>query len=597
MATIPERIAALRAAMEEQGVFDYIVPSADEHLNEYLPRWRGRREFMSGFDGSAGDLLIGRDDAWLYADGRYHLQAETQLANTGVQLMRVGTAGAKGLVAHLEERARKHPGLVVGIDPMAVPLQFAENLRRRIERHGASLREVSGNLVDPIWTDRPEPVRSQLLALPPHWTGRTATEKVDDIREDLKKVDAESVAVVKLDQIAWLLNLRSHDDIPYNPVFESFLYLDRESVHLFLRGADARLPNDVEAVPGLSVHEYADWAPFVSNASGKVVVDPAGTTLGVASALEAAGCDVHRMLSPLERRKAHKNPVEQDAMIRANLRASVAKTRALLWLKRAVAAGGCVTESGFRDKIESLYREQEDYFGLSFNTIAATGRNAAIIHYGECDETPLEAGHLFLIDSGAHIAGGTTDDTRTVAVGTCDGESKKVYTLVLKAHINAARQTIPDGAGGAALDALCRAPMWNAGLNYDHGTGHGVGAFLCVHEGPFAIAEKERRQNATHPLSAGIISSIEPGYYRPGWGGVRIENLYLYRQLDAGPDGRKWLQLDPVTWIPFDPALIDDTLLETPERQWIAWYHGECVKRLSPHLPDDERAELEALVS
>jgi Xaa-Pro aminopeptidase len=583
--------------MAEHGLDDYLVPSSDEHLNEYLPHWRRRREFLSGFTGSAGDLVVGRNDAWLYADGRYHLQAEIELSGSTIDAMKLGTPGSRPVIKDLVARATAHPGHVVGIDPMVVPVGFAEELRRGLEDAGARLVGVPGNLVDPQWSDRPDPATRPLMALPLQWAGVTAADKVRQIRDDIAATGAESLVVVKLDQIAWLLNLRSFDDVPFNPVFEAFLYLNRDGVHLFLRTAATRIPGASEVVPGIQVHPYDTFPEFLSGIRGTVLVDPGGVTLGVTSALQEAGCTLKRAPSPIEERKAIKNEREQEAMVLANLRASLAKTRALLWLRRQVQAGQPLTEAGFRDHIEALYAEQPDYYGLSFNTIAATGPHGAIIHYGACDDTPLEEGHLFLIDSGAHIAGGTTDDTRTVAVGTCDDEARRIYTLVLKGHINAARQLIPDGSTGACLDTLARAPLWRAHLNYDHGTGHGVGAFLCVHEGPFGLSERERRPNAVTPLRAGIVSSIEPGYYRPGWGGVRLENLYLYRRVEPDAEGgRAWLALDPLTFIPFDTALIDDTLLEPEERAWLTDYHGSCLQRLSPHLPEDERQELREMV-
>ncbi len=596
MGTIPERITALRAAMAEHQVDDYLVPSSDEHLNEYLPLWRTRREFLSGFTGSAGDLLVGREDAWLYADGRYHLQGEEELEGSGISLMKVGAEGARTLLADVRHRAERHAGLVLGIDPMVVPVAVAEALRKALEESGGQLKELPGNLVDPLWHDRPRPATEPLIPLNSAWSGRSPAEKLADVRADLKRVGADSVTVVKLDQIAWLTNLRSREDIPYNPVFESFLHVEMDAVHLFLLGGDARMPEEADPVPGLTVHRYEDYPAFLQRASGPVLVDPSRTTAGVVSALQAAGCDIVRGLSPLERLKAVKNEAEQAAQVRANLAASVAKTRALLWLRRQIAADATVTEESFKDHLEALYQEQEDYQGLSFNTIAATGPHGAIIHYGACDDTPLEQGHLFLIDSGAHIGGGTTDDTRTVAVGPVDADARQAYTLVLKGHVGAARQLVPDGSNGSALDALARAPLWNAGLHYDHGTGHGVGAWLCVHEGPFSIAERGSRTFSGEPLRDGHVSSIEPGYYKAGWGGVRIENLYIYRAVEPDDSDRRFLRLDPITWVPFDLELIDDSLLNEEERRWIDDYHRGCLERLSPLLPETDRYELNALL-
>jgi Xaa-Pro aminopeptidase len=297
-------------------------------------------------------------------------------------------------------------------------------------------------------------------------------------------------------------------------------------------------------------------------------------------------------LSPVEEAKSIKNETERACMARASLRASVAKTRALLWLEREVEAGRRVTEASFRDAIERLYSEIEGYRQLSFPTISATGEHAAVIHYGAADETELRPGELFLVDSGIQMDGGTTDDTRTVAIGDPTPEQRAVYTRVLRSHIAGATQIFPEGTPGAALDAVTRVPLWAARLHYEHGTGHGVGAFLNVHEGPFALAEAKGRPAATRPLRPGMITSVEPGYYRPGFGGVRLESLYEVVEADTDADGRRWLQLSPLTWVPFDPKLIDLDALDHRERSWLREYHENCIRRLEPHLSAEEAAEV-----
>jgi Xaa-Pro aminopeptidase len=443
----------------------------------------------------------------------------------------------------------------------------------------------------------PTPQASPLLPVPLAWSGQSTSEKLALLRSDLSRSGAHALVAVKLDQIAWLLNLRSQSDVPFNPVFESFLILEPTACHLFVRDPWTRVPAALRSDLGdVQIHDYDDFARGLSRIQGPVLIDPTGVTAGVVSTLEQQGTKILRALSPIEIRKAVKNPAEQEAMRRANLRASVAKTKALLWLRREHAAGSLVTERRFREVIEAAYREQPEFFDLSFDTIAATGPHGAIIHYGGADETPLEEGHLFLIDSGAHIGGGTTDDTRTVAVGRASAEARRIFTLVLKGHINAARQIIPEGIPGTALDALARAPLWNAGLSYDHGTGHGVGAFLNVHEGPFSLSDRERKPHLGQPLREGIVSSIEPGYYRPGFGGVRLENLYLYVKADLAGATRPFLRLEPLSYIPFDPELTEESLLDPPEKAWLAQYHQQCLDKLRPHLKETERYELQALL-
>lgn len=590
---IPQRLQALRAAMREHGLTHYLVPSADEHVNEYLPLWRARREFASGFTGSAGDALVGLEDAWLFTDGRYHLQAERELAGSTYELSKVGAAGHDSLA----ERLRVLPaGARVGVDPMVLPIATAQAYRAVLGRVGGELVGVRGNLIDPLWSDRPAPATSELVPVDLAWVGRSCAEKLAALREDLAAAGADATVVVKLDQIAWLTNLRSRDDVPFNPVFEAYAFVDGEALHLFLHGGERRLPAAARRdLPGLAVHEHGDFLTFLTalDRERRVLLDPSGTTLGVQEALAAnPRVALVEARSPIEDAKARKNEVEQESMRRANRRASGAKARALAWLRAELAAGRRVTERRFRERIEELYEGLEDFWGLSFNTISATGANGAVMHYGEAADVPLEPGQLFLIDSGSQVGGGTTDDTRTVAVGEPTAEQRRLYTLVLKSHVASASAVFPSGVPGTALDSITRGPLWREGLNFDHGTGHGVGCFLNVHEGPFALAERERKPFATNPLLPGMVTSIEPGYYRPGWGGIRLENLYLVVEDHVDDTGKAWLRFEPLTFIPFDRRLIDDELLDERERDWLEGYERRCREELAKELEPAEVAGL-----
>ncbi len=601
--SIPERLTGLRAAMRDHGLTHYLVPSADEHINEYLPVWRERRAWASGFTGSAGDLLLAlaEDETFLFTDGRYHLQAEEQLEGSGIGLKKVGQKDVKGLGETLEELAKRHgTAMKLGYDAAVLAIDAEASLRKRIEPHGAGFDAVAGNLVDGLWTDRPTPPETRLIACPAEWTGADLAAKARTLREELAKLDADAIAVVRLDQIAWFTNLRSTDDVPYNPVFESFLYVDGAGVHLFLRAPDRRLPDGFgAAVAGFAMHPYDAFVDFLRDlGGGRVLVDPERTTAAILAALvKNQRVKVVRGLSPIESRKAIKNATELECMRRANLMASVAKTRALIWLDKRVAAGDVVTERSFKERIESYYAEIDGFRGLSFNTISSTGPHGAIIHYGAADETPLEKGDLFLIDSGIQMDGGTTDDTRTVLVGEGTDEQRRKYTLVLKGHIHAARQVFPEGTAGAAIDAITRAPLWSDALNYDHGTGHGVGAFLNVHEGPFGIAETKRRGYAARALEPGMITSIEPGYYEKTFGGVRLENLYTVEARQVGDGSRAWHGFAALTWIPFDRRLIVRSLLDEADRAWLDGYHAECRARLEPHLDEVERDALRTMTA
>jgi Xaa-Pro aminopeptidase len=587
MNSIQDRLSSLRAAMRSHGVSHYLVPSADEHINEYLPRWNARREWMSGFSGSAGDLLVGLDPAetYLFTDGRYHLQAERQLAGSTITLERVGTKDAKTLGQKIGELAKAQGArFVLGFDPAVLAIGTVEALEKLVAAYGARLAPITGHLVDALWHDREQPPTSALLACPTEWAGATVAQKLEALRQRLAKSEATALAVVKLDQIAWLLNLRSLDDVPYNPVFEAFLFVDAQSVLVFLHGPSSRLPREAHAtIPGLVAHEYREFFPFLERvADARVSIDPDATTQAVLAALtRAPRTTVVRAASPIEATKAVKNDQELRCMERANLLASFAKARALRWLEERVAEGATVTEASFRDHIEAYYADLPGYRGLSFNTISATGKNGAIIHYGDAGDHPLRNGELFLIDSGIQCDGGTTDATRTVAVGTPSAEQRRLYTRVLQAHIGGAKALFPEGTSGAAIDALVRAPMWSDGLNFDHGTGHGVGAFLCVHEGPFAIAEPKRRANAVVALTPGMITSIEPGYYRADFGGIRLENLYVVKDLNRVVDGKRYFGFEPLTWVPFDERLIDRAELTKAELAWLDHYQAEAALRLA----------------
>ncbi|MBK9388330.1 MAG: aminopeptidase P family protein [Planctomycetes bacterium] len=591
MNTPAERLAALRTRMPQLGIDLYLVPSADEHVNEYLPPWRARREWLSGFSGSAGDLLVGREEAWLFVDGRYHLQADSELAGSGIAAVKVGASGAPTLVEKLKQLAEGAPAPALGFDPHALSLGMYDALS------GSGLRqvEVEENLVDVLWSERPEPATAALREIPEEWSGSSPMEKVQRVRAELANAKVDALLALKLDQIAWLLDLRSTSDVPYNPVFESFLWLDERELHLFVREPALRLPlGYASRLPELAVHDYGAWRAFLATRGGqKVRVDPSGATRGVVAALERAGASISRGDSPIEILKAKKNAAEQAAMRRANLLASVAVTKALLWLRRECARGVQLTERRFAQELERLYAQQEDYWGQSFGTIAGAGENGAIIHYGAAGERPIGRGELFLIDSGAHLAGGTTDATRTMAIGAADEEQRRAYTAVLRGHIDSAAQRFPAGTGGQALDTLARASLWNELLDYAHGTGHGVGALLNVHEGPFSISAG--RNASSRPLEPGHVTSIEPGYYRAGWGGIRLENLYLVRQVGDAPvaEGEKrWLELESLTWIPFDENLIDRERLSTSQRHWLDLYQRECVERLGTRLDPGERREL-----
>lgn len=599
MSDIPNRLERLRACLREQGWTHCLVPSSDEHLNEYLPPRSLRREWMSGFSGSAGDLLVGVDPAetCLFVDGRYHVQAENQLAGSGITLMRVGSPRVPTLARYVEELAKRHGNrLRIGADPFVVA---RSTWLRLAELAGPdALIASSFHPVDRLWTDRPDLVRTPLEELPVDLVGASASQKLARLREELAARGARSFVAVKLDQIAWLLNLRSLADVPYNPVFLAYLIVDDERATLFVAGGKSRTPPDLDArIRGLDVLELGEFHSALESLSrSPVFLDPDRTTEGVYRRLPRS-CRVIEHQSPLETMKSRKNAAEIDQMRRANLAASAAKTRSILWAVREIARGTTLTERSFKEHIEARYAELPGFRALSFSTISATGDHAALPHYGGVDDTPLRGGDLYVIDSGIQIGAGTTDDTRTIGVGTPSDEKRRIFTLVLKAHIRAAATLFPEGTGGAAIDAVTRNPLWAHGLDYGHGTGHGVGAFLNVHEGPFQIGDLSRRPSSTVPLEPGMITSIEPGYYRLGFGGVRHENLYLVVEHHVDDAGRRWLAFESLTFVPFHLPWIDSNLLDAREREWLVRYHRACRDRLAGVLDREELVALDGYLS
>ncbi len=584
MAEIPRRLEALRRLLAERGLTHYLVPTSDEHLSEIPAPWRRRREWASGFTGSAGDLLVGVEEGEtrLFTDSRYHLQAERELEGTGIGLERVGAPGSRTLTQAIRDlAAARGEGFRLGFDPWCVADDTARGWERIAEETGAELVPVEPNLVDLLWTDRPAPPETPLFPCPREWSGESLPERWARVRELLGKTGAGTLVTVCREEVAWVTGLRSFDEVPHTPVFEGFLIAGAGGMELFVRNPRARLPEGFGAdLPGFRPRPYEAFRKALSALEGRVAVDPAAVPRGVTRALEAAGCRVVRAPSPLAEAKAVKTPDELRAMERAGRLASRAKAAALAWLRAETDAGRAVTEAGFRDRLEALYRSLPGFRDLSFPTIAAAGEHAAVVHYAGADETPLRPGELFLVDSGVQLDGGTTDATRTVAVGAPTPEQRRIYTLVLRAHIAAARMVFPEEAPGAAVDAVCRAVLWEAGLDYGHGTGHGVGAFLSVHEGPFALAPASRRPASSAPLKPGMVTSIEPGSYRPGFGGVRLENLYAVVETGGTIEGRKALGFRPLTWIPFDDRLIAPELLTPAERDWLERYHEECDRVL-----------------
>jgi Xaa-Pro aminopeptidase len=591
---VVHRVQALYQRLAEAQVDAYLVPSADSHLNEYVPAYQQRRAAITGFTGSAGDVLLCPEGSHLFVDSRYYLQAEREVDASLFRIHKVGLAGEHTLSEWLTEMEKQKGRLRVGFDPFVVSMDAHAVYQRALRAPDSALVPLAHNLVDAVWEDRPPAPARPIYALSDEVTGRTVAEKLTAVREQMDKVGAQVLILTKLDEIAWLTNLRG-SDVDYNPVFEAYLVLDLKQAVCLTRLAP---PLEVrQSLASLITFESYDTYPdvvqrLVPTTDVTVWLDPAGTTMGTRLLLPE-NQRIHAERNPVVLMKALKNPVEIASSQKAHRHAGAAKIRSLARLERLLAAGEPVSEKAFAEMLYEEYAREEGFCDLSFTTISAAGANGAIVHYSDANaEAVLRNGELFLIDSGTQIYGGTTDDTRTIIIGTpSEKRQRELYTAVLRCHIQLALQKFPEGTSGVALDAIARASMWNAGLDYGHGTGHGVGAFLNVHEGPQRVATR----GSDEPLQPGMIISNEPGYYEAGWGGIRLENLYVVVVDDTmppHPSGKRWLRLEPLTLIPFDKRLVEWEQLTDAERRWLAWYHRQVWETIGPMLSEEDRTWL-----
>ena len=588
--TVPEKLAALRAAMEEKGVDGVYVPSADPHMSEYLPgHWRGRA-WLSGFTGSAGTLCVTKEKAALWTDGRYFIQAGRQLAGSGIELMRSGEPDVptleRFLLAELED------GSLLGFDARTVNTALARRLGNKLR---AKHIRFAGDedLVDALWPDRPPLSAAPVWELGIEYAGEARSDKLARVRAAMADEGADAFVVTALDELAWLLDLRGND-VACTPVFLGFLLLTKEDAVLCARaGAVGEEVKAALAADGVRLADYEGIYGLVRALprGTRVLLDGATANYRLTQSVPD-GAETLDRPSPIVPMKAVKNVVEQENLRRAHLADGIALTRFLRWLKCDAVREGA-TELSAAAKLEEYRRESADYLEPSFDPILAYGPHGAIVHYEATEETdvPLEAHGLLLADTGGHYRIGTTDVTRTVALGPVAGEEKRACTLVLRGHLALAAARFRAGVTGENLDILARGPLWDEGLDYNHGTGHGVGYLLSVHEGPQRI-HWSIASNARHTaLEPGMIFSDEPGLYLAGKFGVRLENLLLVREAETNAYGR-FLSLEPLTLAPFDRDTIDPSLLSDRELAQLNAYHARVYEALAPHLDAETRAWL-----
>lgn len=580
---IEQRLAALRDVMRRESIDAFIFPSTDPHNGEYVPEhWEGRK-WISGFNGSAGTAVVTMDAAALWTDSRYFLAAAEQLEGTEFKLMKERVEGTPSIIKWLGQKLSFVSSPVVGIDGMVNSEASVAELIAGLRNEGGITVRTNFDPLGQIWTDRPTVPQNKITVHPLEYAGESCASKLERIRAMLKDMNACGMLAAALDDIAWTLNLRG-SDVHCNPVFVSYLLITSRHATLFVDGA--KLDDGVreylkgEGVDTVDYNKVKDALAAYSEYN--ILLDPCEINHTLFSAVR---CEKVAQPSPIPYMKAVKNSAEIEGFRRAMLRDGVALVKFLRWLKPAVEAGG-ETEMSVDRKLTSLRAEQKLFKDISFDTIAAYQEHGAIVHYEATPETdvPLRPEGLILIDSGAQYLDGTTDITRTIALGDVTEEQKLVYTLVLKGHIQLELCKFPRGASGTQLDALARKDMWRYGFNYMHGTGHGVGSYLNVHEGPHQI----RMEYRPAPLVEGMTVTDEPGIYLAGRFGVRIENTLLtvpYRDTEFG----SFLGFESLTLCPIDLAPVKKEMLLPEEKEWLNAYHRTVYDRLSPHLEGEDR--------
>lgn len=582
--TINERVGRLRSWMKENGFTAFVFPSSDPHNSEYVADHWKSREWISGFSGSAGTAVVTLEHAALWTDSRYFIAAEKELNGTGFQLMKLRVEGTPSVSQWLASELSTYEKAVVGLDGNVNSFAEVAAMEQELATKGNITVRTDADPMAELWTDRPAIPDNMVSLHPLEYSGESTSSKVSRVRKHLLDCGADGLLVTALDEIAWVLNLRG-SDVHCNPVFVSYLLISPENITLYIN--NVKLPDDVKAYlmsEHIDVQAYESVVEGLRLYAGKsLLVDMSSTNYSLATAVPFE--KVCSGVSPIASMKAVKNKVEQDGFRAAMLRDGVAVVKFLVWLKSAVEAGG-QTEISLDDRLTALRAEQPKFKGISFDTIVGYEAHGAIVHYEATPETdiPIQPHGLVLIDSGAQYLDGTTDITRTIALGELSEEQRRVYTLVLKGHIQLDRCRFPAGACGSQIDALARAPMWREGYNYMHGTGHGVGSYLNVHEGPHQI----RMEWRPAPLQAGMTVTNEPGIYLEGKFGVRIENTLLIVPAESTAFG-DFLKFEILTLAPIDTAPIVLEMLSTEEREWLNNYHCRVYESLFPYLEGNDK--------
>lgn len=581
---VEDTLRRLRHEMNAEGIDAIIFPTADPHGSEYVaPHWQARR-YVSGFTGSAGTAVVTRQEAALWTDSRYFLQATAELHGSEFTLMKEGLTDTPSITDWLLRKMSATGGTCVAIDGNMMSFASLTQLQTALKSIGVTVR-TNYDAMRMIWSDRPALPTSNIYAVDTEYIGEDISDKLKRIRTEMHLKQADAYIVTDLMEVAWCLNLRG-DDIPMTPVFISYLIIKQDTATLFCNGVPTAEAQDMLRASHVDIKPYNDITQHVRSLDGRTLCDANTANYNIYKAI----AHPINTPSPISLMKAVKNEKEIEGFRRSMLLDGVAMVKWLRWLKPAVEAGG-QTEISVSHKLEQFRREATEFRDLSFSTISGYNAHGAIVHYTATAETdaPLYSEGLLLVDSGAQYTCGTTDITRTIALGTVTDEMRHAYTLVLKANIALATTPFPEGTNGTQLDAVARSVLWRGGLHYMHGTGHGVGWRLCVHEGPQAIRQDWRPE----PLLPGMTVTDEPGVYLTDKFGVRIENMMLVKSLpptlsQGGKDHFSFLQLEPLTLCPIDTTPLDLTLMTAEEREWLNQYHAHVCAELLPLLTDEK---------
>lgn len=571
-----KKLDALRQEMKKENIQAYIVPTSDDHDTEYVCSHFMSRSYLSGFTGSAGTLVVGLDQAALWTDGRYFIQAKDQLAGSGIDLMKMGVEGTPSISAYIVDHLSS--GSVVGFDGRLFSEAMVEIYEEAFDKKDLILK-TDLDLVDRIWKDRPVLPHTSTFHFEKQYAGKTMVEKIAAVRDILS---ADHLMITKVDQVAWLFNLRAHD-IPSFPVAMAYAIVSQDKASIYID--DSRLDatsRELFAKNHVTIRPYDAIYTDVQTLTGTVSVDPYTINSTLYRFIEA---DIEEEENPIELMKACKNEVEIEQTKHAHLKDAIAMTQFMYWLKTNVGKIP-MSEMSAAQKLHDLRASQADFIEDSFATIAAYKEHGAIVHYQSSPETdvPLQPEGLFMVDSGGHYYQGTTDITRTFVLGEITEYERKCFTWTLQCHIRLEQATWLYGCTGEQLDMIARQPLWKHSLDFKHGTGHGVGHVLSVHEGPNVI----RWQQAYTPFEAGMITSDEPGIYIEGQFGIRHENEVLAVNLDKNAYGQ-FMGFEPLTWVPFDVDGLDVDEMQPAEVAWLNAYHAKVYEKVSPYLNEQQR--------